>query len=367
MIKKAIFKFFLCFLLLLHFSNLFADQRIENIEIYLILDKSLSMVEEIESVKEYIVDNIITNLVLPGDYFLLIPFYGKTDSGYNGFINSEKDKTSLRNNIINIKADGRFTDIGNALEDLRKNIKSNTESTRKYMLLITDGKQEAPPESRFYSSDGSFNHAFLENTKEIKKEGWKIIVLGIGTETAAKEIAKELSAGYSSLSRNISSEEISKTIDTFLGRFDLVSLENELLFDKKGNGNIVLDIKSTGFTELKEIKIIEIRLNNDLYQNLNILNNPFVFKLRQDEVTKISIPVELPSFSEKISGEITFVFEGKNAFAPSIHKVSIELSKDFSFFYYIAIIAVVIIILIYYGVIIIQRKRIEDDKEPNEL
>lgn len=365
--KKAIFIFFLCFLLLLHFSDLFADQRIDNIEIYLVLDKSLSMVEEIESVKEYIIDNIINNLVMEGDYFLLVPFYGKTDSGYNGYINSEKDKISLKNNIINIQADGRFTDIGNALDELRKNIKSNTESTRKYMLLITDGKQEAPPESRFYSSDGSFNHDFLENTKEIKKEGWKIIVLGIGTETAAKEIAKELSAGYSSISRNAGSEQITKIIDTFLGRFDLVSLENKISIDKKGNGKIIFDIKSTGFTELKEIKVIEIRLNNDLYKNLNILNNPFVFKPGQDEVTKISIPVKLPSFNEKFSGNITFVFEGENAFSPSMHKVSIEKSKDFSFFYYIAIIAVVIIILIYYGVRIIQRKRIEDNTEPNEL
>ncbi len=52
------------------------------------------MVEEIESVKNYIVDNIINNLVLEGDYFLLVPFYGRTDSSYNGYIHTENDKIS---------------------------------------------------------------------------------------------------------------------------------------------------------------------------------------------------------------------------------------------------------------------------------
>ena len=190
--KKAIFLFFFCFLSLLSISGLFADQRAENLEIYLVLDKSLSMVEEIEAVKEYVIEQIIEKIVIKGDYFLLIPFYGSTDNSFNGYISSRIELEDLHNRILNIQADGRFTDIGNALNTLRSKIKSENKSTRKYMLLITDGKQEAPLNSPFYSPDGSFNHEFLENTKEIQKSGWKIVVLGIGTESAAKEIAKEL-------------------------------------------------------------------------------------------------------------------------------------------------------------------------------
>ena len=117
------------------------------------------------------------------------------------------------------------------------------------MLLITDGKQEAPPHSPFYSPDGSFNHEFLENTKEIQKSGWKIVVLGIGDASAAKEIAQELSASYSVVSESTSSQEISESIDNFLGRLDLTLFPDTIQPDKAGNAVMEIEIISTNYNK----------------------------------------------------------------------------------------------------------------------
>jgi len=363
--KKAIFMFFLCFLLLKTIFTLSADQRVGNIEIYLVLDKSSSMIEEIDSVKEYVTESIINKLVLEGDYFLLVPFYGKTDESYNGYINSKIDITRLQNNISEIEADGLYTDIGNALNYLRKNIITENELSRKYMLLITDGKQEAPPDSIFYSPDGSFNHEFLANTKEIQKKGWKIVVMGIGTNTAAKEIAEELSAGYKNVSELSTAQEISDTLDDFLGRFDIVSFNKNIELDKNGIGTIDLEIKGEGFSEIKDIKINEILMNYNDNKSNNILNTPFTFNINIDETLKVSIPVNITPRDDEYPANIIFVFEGENAFSPSVISLNIKNNKGISFYYYIIIIFVISFIS-YFAYRIWQRKRLEGDNNSNE-
>ena len=364
--KKAIFIFFLCFFLLFSISNLIADKRTDNIEIYLVFDKSLSMVEEIDSVKNYVIDNIIDRIVIEGDYFILIPFYGSTDNSFNGYIESTSDFDRLRTIIEQLEADGRFTDIGNALNTLRTNIKSNNENTRKYMLLVTDGKQEAPLDSPFYSPDGSFNHEFLENTKEIQKQGWKIVVLGIGNDSDAEKVAKELSAGYTGVSNNTTSEDIDQKIDVFLGRLDLLTINKEIVLDKNGKTTIDLEIESTGFNDVKDINIIEIKMVSESKLNENILITPFVLRIEKEKVSKFSIPVTFPLSEEEYTAEIIFIFEGENSFSPAVQSVNVKIKQNLSILYYIIIFVLVVSIIIYYVLRIIQRKKMEDEYKPDE-
>lgn len=361
--KKAIFIFFLCFLLLVSISYLIADQRAENIEIYLVLDKSLSMVEEIEAVKEYVIKQIIEKVVVIGDYFLLIPFYGSTDNSFNGYLSSGAVLEDLRKEIQNIQADGRFTDIGNALDVLGTSIKTDNKLSRKYMLLITDGKQEAPPHSPFYSADGSFNHEFLENTKEIQKSGWKIVVLGIGDASAAKEIAQELSASYSVVSESTSSQEISESIDNFFGRLDLTLFPNTIQPDKAGNAVMEIEIISTNYNEPKDIKILEIKMVSDNRPGINILENAFEFQVEPEKSSRIHIPVVFPLDENSYEAEIIFIFGSKNAFSPAVHHIEVIISEGIPVFIYYLLIAIVVIIIIFYSYRIVQRKKPEEEKK----
>jgi von Willebrand factor type A domain len=365
MIKKAIFIFFLGFLVLLPYSNLLADQRVDNIEIYLVLDKSLSMVEEIGSVKEYVLNNILNKLVIEGDYFLLIPFYGKTDQSFNAYIKSAQDKNQVSNDITQIQADGRFTDIGNALSTLRKSIISDTDSVRKYMLLITDGKQEAPPDSPFYSPDGSFNHEFLSNTKEIQREGWKIVVLGIGNDTAAKEIARELSAAYVLVPDNTETRDIDTSLNNFLGRHDIISFKDQVKLNKNGQGVLELQIESTGYSDTKEITIIEIKLISETTQNLNILEKPVTIVVEPEKSSVIEIPVSIPLSEQDYTAEIAFIFDGENIFTPAVHTIHIKNESGIPSFYYYIIPVVLLFIIFYYVRRIIKRKKMEEEDNPN--
>jgi len=364
--KKAIFIFFLSFLLLLSFSSIFADERIENIDIYLVLDKSLSMVEEINSVKQYVLENIINKIVIKGDYFLLIPFYGTTDNTFNDYINSNQKLEELQNDVRNLKADGRFTDIGNALDKLEKNIKTTNESSRKYMLLITDGKQEAPKNSPYYSPDGTFNHKFLENTKEIQKKGWKIVVLGIGTNTAAQEIARELSAGYREVPENANSTEIENAVDNLLGTLTVSEIDSIITSRNKYKTNLNFKLESKNYDTVKEITIAEIRLISKGNKEINILNTPFTLSAKPQGITNISIPVELPVLNEDYKGSIVFVFEGRNSFTPAVNAISIEYKASVLLIFLIIISIVVILIIIFYIRRIVLRRKLEDEDSKYE-
>lgn len=170
----------------------FSDTRNEPVDLFLLVDKSLSMEEEIESVKSYVTNTLIQRFLIPGDRLILLGFYGKTELLTNRQLGSEAAKQELSGLVAGIRADGDFTDIGHALDTLKKTLDRERRSDRPvYLLLITDGIQEAPPSSPYFNPDGSFSHRFLENTKEIKREGWSIQILTIGHDPAASAAAQE--------------------------------------------------------------------------------------------------------------------------------------------------------------------------------
>ncbi len=230
-------------------STAMGDERTENIDVFLVLDKSLSMVEEIGEVQKYVNDAIVNKLLIPGDYLLVINFYGEALIHIDKTIRNDQDKAVLRGKIGEILADGRFTDIGNALDALKQAVDTHDSGDRRrYLLLITDGIQEAPPESKYYSPDGSFNHFFLENTKTIQKKGWKIHILGIGTSSAAREIARELSGEYTQVTEEPSAEEIEQAAGELLGRIEVQGTPRISRIKKDGSFILTIPLKNEGYT-----------------------------------------------------------------------------------------------------------------------
>jgi hypothetical protein len=60
-------------------SIISADDRTEEIDVFIVVDKSLSMEEEIDAVKNYINQSIVEELLIPGDNFVVIIFYGDAE------------------------------------------------------------------------------------------------------------------------------------------------------------------------------------------------------------------------------------------------------------------------------------------------
>lgn len=214
-----------CFLLsavaLLFFVfPLAADKRTENIDIVLALDKSLSMADngKIDSVESYVKTWLLGDVVIPGDYLVVVAFYGKADVVVSQSVSGPDDVAKIKEIVSSIRANGHYTDIGNALDTVKDQMTLlANDGRKKFVLLMTDGHQEAPPTSKYYSPDGTFNHEFLSNTKTIQELGWKIEVLGIGTETQVKELAEELSGSYASVPATPTQQSLVEQTQNLLG------------------------------------------------------------------------------------------------------------------------------------------------------
>ena len=133
------FLFIMLLLALAGAAGISADVRTEPIDVIVALDKSLSMVEEIGAVVEYVNTYIIDQLLIPGDYFLVLAFYGRTEIPVAMRITGDADKQKAKQAVAALAANGRFTDIGNALDVLGAELaKLPEQNRRKHLLLITD-------------------------------------------------------------------------------------------------------------------------------------------------------------------------------------------------------------------------------------
>ncbi len=349
--RKAIFFILLFFLV---FFNLSADERTKNIDVYLVLDKSLSMVEEIGSVKAYTVDNLVKNLLIPGDTYTLITFYGKAGVVFSERVNSKKEEAKLEKIIESIRADGHFTDIGNALDVLKRSLlQKSTSNRRKYILLITDGKQEAPPGSKYYSPDHTFNHEFLKNVKIIQKKGWKIEILGIGTESAARELAKELSGNYAEVTRNATPKQIAEKVGNFLGTIRLKGPPSIEKISRKGNAVLAFTLTSQGYKKDVSLTISSISLNAPDISKKSIISKPVTLSLPPGSEKKIRINVNVPVKKEGYKAEITFSFSSNRTFLPSVQNIFIDKVVNYALVLY----SIIVLIIIGAVVIIISRRR----------
>lgn len=326
--KRRFLCIFFLFFLFCSLTRFYADDRDENIDVFLVLDKSLSMEEEIDSVKEYVSDAIVDELLIPGDNFIVIVFYGKAEPLLT--LSVTDNKANILSKIGGIDADGRFTDIGNALDALRDSVaERGDDDRRQYLLLITDGIQEAPPDSKYYSKDGTFNHEFLENTKEIVMEGWKIHVLGIGTDTAAEEIAKELSGTFAEVPENPTAQDFKNQTREFLGIIELQDTANVAPVGKNGKSSVSFSARSSGYSNERTVIIAGVRVSAGTQTVDNGLGDQFSFAILPDEEKKVKIPLMLPLDLEpgSYSGRIVFVFAGDTPFTPAAFDVPVRIKS----------------------------------------
>jgi von Willebrand factor type A domain len=340
----------LLLLLLITPCALTADERTENIDVFLVLDKSLSMVEEIDAVTEYVKEEIVEKILIPGDFFLLIQFYGKAEVLFATEVGAGATPGDELSAIVKeMEADGRFTDIGNALDTLQQTLgRYENRDRRKYMLLITDGKQEAPPESKYYSPDGSFNHAFLENSKVIQKQGWKIHILGIGAGSAARELAETLSGTYTEVDEEPSPEQIAEETRDILGSIVITAPPRAKAFSRGGKSSLDLKLESSGYDESKTLRIRRLLIELD-GRELNLAEG-MDLEVPPDSENIYTIPLnydgEVPLAAMEVEMRAEF---GEGAvFTPAIFTVSIAPPGFFAryWIYFLAALLVILLVLL---------------------
>ena len=359
-------KFRLFFLILLGFSLILpfsaaADEREEPIDVIIALDKSKSMAEndKIEAVKEYVNSYIIDELLIEGDFFLVVAFYGQTEIPISTTIQSDEDKERAKAIIAQMLGDGVYTDIGNALDVLGQQVEKYARPDRKkHLLLITDGIQEAPPDSKYYSPDGSFNHAFLENTKVIQKKGWKVHILGVGIGEEAQKLADELAGTYTDLSEEPTVEELTEKTREFLSALEVSSPVTMDPVDYRGRSRVTLSVESKGYTEEQIVVISGIRLTLPDGMEKNILEDSVSFTFPPEETKEIGISVRIPGAVEAgdHSGNLRFVFSGDDRFLPVVSTVDYHVNSFFENFWWWLLIALAVLILIVVLILLLVRR-----------
>lgn len=157
------------------------EARSTPIDLVLLVDKSLSMESSIGKVKDYVAGEIIGPLLAPGDRLIIELFYGSIDRLYSGTIGSESDKARVIRSLHEIRADGRFTDIGAALDRAKRDLEELGMPERpKYVLLITDERQEAPVGTKYYFGDHILRHPALDYVKKNDLGAFRVIAVGFG-------------------------------------------------------------------------------------------------------------------------------------------------------------------------------------------
>ncbi len=174
------------------------EDRPGTIDEILLIDKSLSMRGSIEAVKSYAASRLISSILVPGDRLIIEAFYGKIERVFGGTIRSTADKELAIKSLDGIVADGAFTDIGAVLDKASSDLVELGNPDRpKYVVLLTDERQEAPPGSRYVSSDYRLVHPALTYIRRIDHGAYREIIVGLDVaakvDKAAPEIMKILS------------------------------------------------------------------------------------------------------------------------------------------------------------------------------
>jgi Mg-chelatase subunit ChlD len=297
-----------------------ADTRKDNIDVVIALDKSLSMEHKVGAVKDWVNSFIIDQLLIKGDHLVVIAFYGKAEPIISQAIESDTDKTALKKIISQIRGNGRFTDIGNALDAVKAQVAAReSDGRQKYVLLLTDGIQEAPPGSKYYSKDGKFNHEFLVNTKTVQQKGWKVMILGIGTDTAAKDLARELQGTYSEIDNKLSVDALTEKTG---GLFGAVSVEGPVRIAgvrADGSSRLSVELKASGLQGDTSITVSGIRARIGGREVANILVQPTTITVKKDAAVTASLPLRFPGdlAPGPSSATLSFDFSSTQKFSPA--------------------------------------------------
>lgn len=180
-------------LLMTALSGLHAETRSANVDFLLLMDTSLSMADGIDAARKYAAGEVIGRLVEPGDWVSIMRFYGKSEIVWQGDVMSQEDIATMVRSLNELKADGRFTDIGSALDSMEELLQKRGKQDRpKYILLLTDERQEAPKDSQYYSPTYTPHHKLLEYVKRVDMGQFRVITIGYGLSARVEVEARTL-------------------------------------------------------------------------------------------------------------------------------------------------------------------------------
>jgi len=302
---------------------LFADER-PPYDIVLVIDRSLSMEEEISTVKDFARNSIIDNNVQIGDYLVIIDFYGQAELLASFPVDSAADLDHAKQVLadVRVRPHDYYTDIGTAVDLAKAQVDKLGEPDKpKVILVITDGIQEAPPESQYYSPDGTFSHALLEKATTIAKEGWKIQVIDIGGTRMTRLFTESIGGEYSEVSEQPTEEELTQATSELTGIIQIADQPERLTVDADNQGTLSLTLESRGFSREVTVALAEVRLRTPAIEERDILTAPLIVDMPKDGEQTVTANLFFPTDMKPgdYQADVLFVFDDGPVFTPGGH------------------------------------------------
>jgi len=308
------------------------DER-PKLDIVLVLDRSLSMIDKIETVKNFVIsDTLGTENVKIGDYLVIINFYGQAEVVSTFPVETEADRQKARDLVSNIftKPKDTHTDIGNAMDIAKAQLEILSSTGRpKILFLMTDGRQEAYPGSKYFTPDFSYSHPLLENARTIAKEGWKIQIVEIGGSAQTKELTEKLGGTYSEVSEQPTAQELAGTVSEFRGIIQVAEVPTLITVPATGEVKLTLPLKSQGFSTDPQVLVKEARIISPVIMETNILGGSTQFTMPKEGELPLTLPLSFPLGLEPgdYQADISFMFDGDTRFTPNVFGVTVHVNS----------------------------------------
>jgi hypothetical protein len=339
-------------------EDVHSDKRETPIDLIIALDKSLSMEEEIEAVKEWLTTYIVEERLIVGDYFLLIPFYRKSEVSIARTIYTDQDKEEIKRVIAGISADGSWTDIGNAFDRLGDELRERYNNNRKKsFLIVTDGINEPPPSSKYFRPDRKLVHEFYPDKIDefYDYKDWKVLVLLIGGDTGFDVFQDDERVEYKTMKEGATPDDYDREVELIASINVNQEKMKQLRLNGNGKGVLKIPVETQYFDEPPEVVIEKISLITPDASVDNILEEPYSKVLVQEgeDVFTIDVNAKKGIKEGTYSTTLEFTFSSKAIFLSSLG-ISLHVNNFFEdnpwLIPLIILAALIIIILAIFGI-----------------
>ena len=216
-IKKLIFIFLLLAGVLF---NLNAGERTMPVDMIIMIDKSLSMQDpgKFDSMQQWVLDELIGQIIITGDWISIYQFYESPEHLLSIEIKGKEDTDKIIKTVNKISPNGRFTDVGKALDKIREAVNQRGENGRyKVLFMLTDLEQDAPITSKYSGKQKKFSSPYLVESRIIKHDNWYEITVDMGLEDRVIKTSKSL---FSDLTQNEGKDRVQSDENTALIKKD---------------------------------------------------------------------------------------------------------------------------------------------------
>ncbi len=204
-IKKLIFIFLLSAGVVF---NLNAGERTMPVDMIIIIDKSLSMQDpgRFDSLQQWVLNELIGEIIINGDWISIYQFYESPEHLISIEVKGKEDTAKIIKTIREIQPNGRFTDVGKALDKIQEAVNKRGENGRyKVLFMLTDLEQDAPLTSKYSGKQKKFSSPYLVESRIIKHDNWYEITVDMGLQ---EKVVKNSKALFSDLLKNENKERL---------------------------------------------------------------------------------------------------------------------------------------------------------------